>query len=317
MSRIVRRDMLKAMAATAAGAAVAGTGIESVLAAGHAPGRGLLASAPTSTPKIVVPPPTAFTTYQSFPGTEFHSQFSSDTWSNTLPGKVLNSGHGYFTRLQLPQGAVVTECEFYFINPTSFGITITCAIVESQPALGTNSIFGSANPIAIHPSLFTQPVVVTPKTVDNHSHSYGLVFDATTSLDNTLGGARVGWLKEPGLTLFPDPRRIVSGDSTPFVSGGLYGPFDATLKSDHATPTGIPVGATAAFCAVQSYTPGTLTVYADGSTDPHVANYSGTGDLGRSLNMVYMMVPLSVLAKFRIHSYITGRCYVDAWGYVV
>jgi hypothetical protein len=33
--------------------------------------------------------------------------------------------------------------------------------------------------------------------------------------------------------------------------------------------------------------------------------------------MVYMMVPLSAAGKFKVHSYISGNCYVDAWGYVV
>ena len=100
------------------------------------------------------------------------------------------------------------------------------------------------------------------------------------------------------------------------TSGVTYGPINSMLQFDGVTPTGIPAGATAAFCAVQSYTPGVLTLFPDGGTDPMIANYSGTGTQGASLNMVYMMVPLSTAGKFKIHSYITGKVYVDAWGYV-
>lgn len=132
------------------------------------------------------------------------------------------------------------------------------------------------------------------------------------------------WISRPGgawqqmfsLQAFPSPRRILHGDATPFVSGTTYGPFDAT-KTYTGGSTGIPVGAVAAYCAVQSYTPGVLTLFPDGTTDPGIANFSGTGNLGAGLNMLYMLVPLSAAAKFKIHSYITGKCYVDAWGFLM
>jgi len=96
-----------------------------------------------------------------------------------------------------------------------------------------------------------------------------------------------------------------------------YGPINALQKWDGSGPTGVPAGAKAAFCAVQSYTPGVLTLFPDGATDPGSANYSGTGNLGASLNMVYMLVPLSSAGKFKIHAYFTGKVYVDAWGYLI
>jgi len=155
---------------------------------------------------------------------------------------------------------------------------------------------------------------MTPTVIDNTVNWYELDYEAGGTTDTSIYGARVGWLNEPGLTLFPNPRRIVSGDATPFTAGTTYGPFDAT-HTFSGPATGIPAGATAAFCAVQSYTAGVLTVFPDLAADPGIANYGATAT--GPLNMTYMMVPLSSAGKFKIHSYITGRVYVDAWGYAI
>jgi hypothetical protein len=106
----------------------------------------------------------------------------------------------------------------------------------------------------------------------------------------------------------------VDGFATPFTSGTTYGPLDATVKSAGGA-SGVPAGATAAFCAVQSYSSGVLTIFPDLTTDTLLASY--TAPVDGTLNLTYMMVPLSAAAKFKIHSYITGHVFVDVWGYVV
>ena len=80
-----------------------------------------------------------------------------------------------------------------------------------------------------------------------------------------------------------------------------------------ATPTGVPVGAKAAFCAVQSYSAGVMTLYPDGASDPGIANWSGTAN--GPLNLLYMFVPLGADGKFRMHTYFTGRKFIDVWGF--
>lgn len=323
MSRIIRRDMLKVMAATAAGAAVTGTGIESVLAANPAPNpggaMGIQPGTPvTSAPKVVSATP--FTSYVSVPGSQFEAGASTYTWNVIGPRKAATNGGFYFAPLDLPQGAVITECTFYLVNPTV--AAVQCLIVY-QPLGSTGSLLFAATGTTAVASSSVQTLALTmsnPLTVvDNFANWYDLDFESGSAVDNQIWGARVGWIHNPGLTLFPDPRRIVNGGfgAPSMTSGVTYGPINSMLKYDGVTPTGIPAGATAAFCAVQSYTPGVLTLYPDLGTDPGIANYSGTGTQGASLNMVYMMVPLSAAGKFKIHSYITGNVYVDAWGYVI
>jgi hypothetical protein len=315
MSRIIRRDMLKVMAATAAGAAVGSTGIESVLAASPGPGGGPILGTQASPTSARIPtslPTSPFTTYQGFPGSDFDAGGSSYTWSVIGGVKRPTNGGFYVRRLQLPQAAVLTECIIYLANPTV--AAVTCFVLEAVLGTNTQSVIGSAATTATSAGVQSLNVPLTPTFINNTPFWYELDFESGTAVDNQIWGARIGYLNEPGLTLFPNPRRIVSSN---MVSGTTYGPINATLETDGVTPSGIPVGATAAFCAVQSFTPGVLTIFPDLTTDPAIANYSGTGNMGTSLNMVHMMVPLSTAGKFKIHSYITGGVYLDAWGYLV
>jgi hypothetical protein len=118
-----------------------------------------------------------------------------------------------------------------------------------------------------------------------------------------------------GIHIFPNPRRIYDG--TAQTGTGILGPVDATLKiaSQGGGPSGVPAGAQAAFCAVQSYFAGVLTIYPDLTTDPNLANWAGTAN--GTLNLLYMFVPLSPAGKFLFHAYFTGARFFDAWGYLM
>lgn len=316
MSRIDRRDMLKAMAATAVGAAVSGTGVESVLAASPNPTGPVLGTQPgsaaTGASKILAGSPTPFTTYTSFPGSDFDAGASAYTWSVSGPIKFPTNGGFFVRRLQVPQGAIITECIFYVSHTTA---SVTCNLISGVINTGVINVFATATAAASAtvPELVT--LTVPPTAVDNIGSWYELDVETGAATNDGIYSARIGYLKQPGLTLFPDPRRIVNGFTTPFASGGSYGPFDATFKSDLVTASGVPANATAVFCAVQSYNTGVLTLYPDGTTDPGFANYTAPGS--SALNLTYMMIPLGNAGKFRIHSYITGNCFVDAWGYLI
>ena len=316
MSRIVRRDMLKVLAATAAGAAVSGSAIESALAA----------STPNPNPSGlrtgVAAPKVRFTTnaglsYTWLWGpTDFTTSSSAQAWADQyVSGNYsVQPGGTMWARADVPDGAVLTELWASLI--VNDGNSALIQFAQIFPWANSAPLLGSG--VVSTPQATVQNVLITipPTLADKSQSSFILVYLPGTlnSATHQLFGMRLGWTLNPGLTLFPDPRRIIGGS---FVNGATTGPYDATLKSDLVTPTGIPVGAKAAFCAVQSYTPGVLTLFPDLATDPGIANYSGTGTQGFGLNMVYMMVPLSTAGKFKIHSYISGNCYVDAWGYVV
>jgi hypothetical protein len=134
---------------------------------------------------------------------------------------------------------------------------------------------------------------------------------------STPGGA--GWKQvattDLGFHIFSNPRRVYDGTSQP--NPGTYTAIDATVKiaSQGGGPSGVPVGAQAAFCAVQSYFAGVLTIYPDGGTDPNLANWAGTAN--GTLNLLYMFVPLSAAGKFAFHAYFTGARFFDVWGYLL
>jgi hypothetical protein len=326
MSRIIRRDMLKVMAATAAGAAVSGAGIESALAAGTArtatPSPNPLQPA-TAAPKVRFTTTPGLNYTWLWGPTDFRMSDSTQAWVNEYNGGpsqyAIQPGGTAWARPDLPTGASVVEMWASLIVNDANAATIQLGEVFPW----TNSAPVRASILASNQAATEQNFQATisaPIPIDNSQSNFTVVYIPGTlnSATHRLFGVRLGWINNPGLTLFPDPRRIVNGGfgATTMTSGVTYGPINSLLEFDGVTATGIPAGATAAFCAVQSYTPGVLTLYPDLGTDPLIANYSGTGTQGASLNMVYMMVPLSPAGKFKIHSYITGKVYVDAWGYV-
>jgi hypothetical protein len=131
----------------------------------------------------------------------------------------------------------------------------------------------------------------------------------------TTTGTPGSWMQLGGIGLqsFPSPHRVYRNLTA--VAGQVYGPIDATMDV-HGSPTGVPAGAASAYCAVQSYHDGTLTLFPGGGVDTGIANYSMSGKDG-ILRLLYMLVPLSVSGQFSIHSYLTGEIYVDVWGYLM
>jgi len=118
-----------------------------------------------------------------------------------------------------------------------------------------------------------------------------------------------------GMNIFPNPRRVYNGFAQP-TAPGTYGPVDATTQVyPTVAASGVPAGAKAAFCAVQSYSAGVLTIYPDLTSDPLIANWAGTTD--GVLNLFYMFVPLSPAGKFLFHAYFTGIRVFDVWGYLM
>jgi len=122
-----------------------------------------------------------------------------------------------------------------------------------------------------------------------------------------------------GLQLFPNPRRLYDGYVQP-TAPNTYGPIDATQQvnpsnGNPAGASGVPAGAQAAFCAVQTYTAGVMTLFPDGAADPGLANWAGTTN--GQLNLLYVFVPLSAAGKFKMHTYFNGQTFIDAWGFVL
>jgi hypothetical protein len=323
MSKIDRRNMLKIMAATAGGAAAAaGSGLLT-------PVTGLAASIPrldtpsgtnnnSSAPSLVNGPKIAATPgvlYRNFGGIDFKTRGSATTYADIGSGIYQTASSDYMpAKLDLPHLSIITEASVWVAN----GVAGTTQVYLTHfNADGTNYVdYANASTSTVSGVAQRLDLAFAPLIVDTTSTSYVIFWrpGALVSSD-ILYGARVGYINAPGMTLFPNPRRVVDGFATPFTSGITYGPFDATHQVyPTSAPSGVPAGATAAFCAVQSYSSGVLTIFPDLTTDPNVANFSAVVD--GPLNLTYMMVPLSPAGKFKIDSHITGRVFVDVWGYV-
>jgi hypothetical protein len=135
--------------------------------------------------------------------------------------------------------------------------------------------------------------------------------DGTLWLSNSQGT----WRRATTFEVFPGPRRVY-GTGVLLPIGAVVQNIDAT-KQLNLTPTGVPAGAVAAWCAVQSIEPAVLSIYPAGSPDPHIGAWGQMGTAGISVQVSYMMVPLNSSGKFSFTNLKTkARIYFDVWGYL-
>ncbi len=148
---------------------------------------------------------------------------------------------------------------------------------------------------------------------------YEMVRDNSGALWLSMGDGTANWRRWTALTSFPTPRRCF-GDGTTYAADAVITNIDAKtiIASKGGGSTGVPAGALAAYCAVQSYQPGVMTLYPAGSADPGLGNWACQGtSAGTGVQMLYMLVPLSGTGLFNIHNNFTAKqIFVDVWGYL-
>jgi hypothetical protein len=322
--RTDRRAVLKAMAMGAAGTIAAAMGVAvteaatttEVLAAANSTSTGTAPSVGT-----VVPPTTAGLTYKYHSGYDFIPRGGTTTYAagNDNGDRSLTAVADYVPcHLDLPQGSIIKEVKFDIVkaadpnmgfalsrfDPTNFGLT------------DVNLAF----PVVVNSASVQTVVPFTPNlAIDNTQFAYVLYWNpVATDTSHKIVGARVGYVNGiPGIVSFPDPRRVFDGFATPIPRNTIAANIDATTKQAGGA-SGVPVGARAAYCAVQALNhtvTGPLTLYPTGALDPNIANWVANTVGG--LNLSYMMVPLSTAGRFNIHSYIDGNVIVDVWGYLI
>ena len=102
------------------------------------------------------------------------------------------------------------------------------------------------------------------------------------------------------------------------IDGSNYPNIDAT-KRLNSTASGVPAGASAAYCAVQA-TPSSANARLaigpnDNTFNGGIANF--TAPVQGALNLLYQLVPLSSDGKFQFTSYLDGAVYIDVWGFML
>ncbi len=266
--------------------------------------------------------PTPGVTYKTYVGSHFKPTGTGVDLVYDGNGSVNLSGATAFVdhRLDAPQGSVIKEAQFNLLMNDTNGASVIIDVFDGAGGIST-FLIASTNTTP-NPSLQTLSIVTgLPITVNNNTFTYNLRWaPGSASANQILYGARVGYILNPGIFTFPSGHRVWDGYTTPVSTGNVYGPITALTEVSTSgwtgQPTGVPAGAKAAWCAVQAYSPGVLTLFPDGAPDPGGANYAGTGPNGQ-LNLLYMLVPLSAAGKFAIHAYFTGQVFVDVWGYQV
>ncbi len=173
-------------------------------------------------------------------------------------------------------------------------------------SLGADGQFGGA----LHRILQDPQPAGTPVYTPNEMEQVRDA-DGTLWLSNSQGT----WRRATTFEVFPNPRRVY-GTGVLLPIGAVVQNIDAT-KQLNLAPTGVPAGAVAAWCAVQSIEPAVLSIYPAGSPDPHVGAWGQMGTAGISVQISYMMVPLNSSGRFSFTNLKTkARIYFDVWGYL-
>lgn len=266
--RLSRASLLKSAAGVTMGAAAAviAADMPDIAAAAPAGGQRLFAFSPT-------------TTYQSFMGNDFNPANSASGYSIGANPGIIQQAAGtpdiFLARLDLPQGAQVTDLHFTVLYNDSNGMTVA---VESIDSAGTQTVLDFGSPSTASVGTQTVPVAISPLfSVDNSTLSYQLTWSpGTVGPTQQLNSARIGYLSIAGLQIFPTGVRVFA---QPMTAGQVVTNIDATMaKSGGAS--GVPAGAQAAYCAVQSYQPGSLTLYPNSGSPPSIANWTNNGTAG-------------------------------------
>jgi hypothetical protein len=130
-----------------------------------------------------------------------------------------------------------------------------------------------------------------------------------------LSNAAGKWRRATTFEVFRTPGRVY-GKGVLLPKGTIVLNIDAT-KTINLAPSGVPVGAVAAWCAISTYEPAVLSVYPAGSPDPHFPAWGMMGTAGLGLQVGYIMVPLNSSGKFSFtNAKSRARVYIDAWGYL-
>jgi hypothetical protein len=326
MKSIDRRQLLKVAAAATAGLAAGAAGVVPAIAADRAsavafpPGRTGRGTQSASGGSGFSGAPTPGVTYKYFRGQDFRPRASSSTftWSSTGGEFYLTAGIDYVPcRLDLPQGSVVTEIRFDIFLTSADSQDFAFTTFAGPSDVNVDVLFTSYSTVSASVQTINPFGAFSPITIDNTTLSYVLYWrPGVTTGTSQLVGARVGYINGlPGLITFAAPARVYGAGVTVAAEAFVLNVNATTRVGGGAS--GIPAGAKAAFCAVQSYQPGVISLYPGGTADPGIANWSGSGTPG-ALQLLYMMVPLNAAGKFSMHNRFTDKqIYVDAWGYLI
>lgn len=343
MEKIDRRGVLKAAALGAAGVAVGALGLEAVIPAAAAglTTTGSVKPIPqnsgqftnltgltttgsgkpipqtsghfTRLPRIVAAttPGTMYTEIGGIPA--FKPRSSASGFRQLFPGIAPSAAADYFVgSLPLPANATLTEFVYTFVLNDTNGVNLQVDFITG----GVENIVYFASYTTQSASIQSVALTFAPTQFPNDSFLIPYFGFNSFAGTQSLISARAGYINEPGLTIFPNPRRCLGNGASTLAEAFILN-IDATQQISAGGPTGVPAGAKAAFCAVQAYQPGVMTLYPAGTADTGVANWSVNGTSG-TLQMLYMLVPLDSTGKFNIHNRFTNKqIYVDVWGFLM
>ena len=140
------------------------------------------------------------TYYQTYIWRDFHPFQTAVNVSFTGDGAnrrlYATGGGGEVTaRLQLPQGAQVTEVTYFYFDNTATPMDMGMGVTRDSLATGDYAVFASVTPSITNTSMMSSTVALSqPLVIDNSQYAYGiwvLMYAGTPNLG--FRGARIGY----------------------------------------------------------------------------------------------------------------------------
>jgi hypothetical protein len=221
------------------------------------------------------------------------------------PGTAFADGVDGFASGGPAIGGSHTAFGVYGLTDSGTGVTGEAVTGISVYARGTGRLRQDPLPLATNPA----SQGYAPNPVEQVRTSDGALW-----LSNAAGN----WRRATTFEVFPNPRRV-------FGTGAFVNPNTAVLNIDSTTripsagggPSGVPAGANAAWCAVQSYEPCVIGFYPAGSPDPLGGAFGVMGTAGISVQVSFLMIPLNSSGRVSFTNRKTkARIFIDVWGYL-
>jgi len=115
-------------------------------------------------------------------------------WTSGLVATTLSSGTGFYCRIDLPQGAVITSIDFTFVDNSASDIIFSLRMLAPNSNISLSSVTSSG-------ALGLQTLTISPNVVVDNAYGYQLRIGFYSTSDQLFNHATVHYV--PSTTFLP------------------------------------------------------------------------------------------------------------------
>jgi hypothetical protein len=151
----------------------------------------------TSSQTVNVPQASAANLMKSYGPPDFKPSASTVgfAWTNGLVATTDSPGTGFYCRIDLPQGAVITSIDFTFVDNSASDINFSLRMLAPYSNIALSSVTSSGALAGV------QTLTISPNVVVDNAYGYQLRIGFTSTSDQIFNQATVHYV--PSTTFLP------------------------------------------------------------------------------------------------------------------